>query len=248
MKITIERFGPIDKFEYDLNKDLIITYGNNNIGKSYAMQIVYLLLKTFVAKTSPAYRQMYLYPRHIDIALSMEKIKNMIKTFMESDEHVKDITFYILSEFNKLIATAFISEFMNACANTFGNLEKTLEKAPSITIDYEKYNFTINLKNSEVNGNTNIKSVLLKKTDSNFHKSRQSPNNLIIYVVDNAAIPSELVFQEIMNNFMKYMRLLSDNFGNAYFLPASRSGIYAGMNAFGSIVAELSKNRAYISR
>ena len=41
MKIKIERFGPIREFTYDLDKDLIITYGNNNIGKSYAMQIVY---------------------------------------------------------------------------------------------------------------------------------------------------------------------------------------------------------------
>ena len=42
MKIMIERFGPIDKFEYDLDKALIVTYGNNNFGKSYAVQIVYL--------------------------------------------------------------------------------------------------------------------------------------------------------------------------------------------------------------
>lgn len=35
---------------------------------------------------------------------------------------------------------------------------------------------------------------------------------------------------------------------NVYFLPASRSGIYSGMNAFGSIVAELSKKRAYFKQ
>ena len=48
MKVIIEKFGPVKKFEYDLDKDMIVTYGNNNIGKSYAMQIVYLLLKTFI--------------------------------------------------------------------------------------------------------------------------------------------------------------------------------------------------------
>ena len=48
MKVDIKNFGPIRKFSYDLDKDLVITYGNNNIGKSYAMQIVYLLLKTFL--------------------------------------------------------------------------------------------------------------------------------------------------------------------------------------------------------
>ena len=48
MKIVIERFGPIKRFEYNLEKDMIVTYGDNNIGKSYAMQIVYLVLKTFI--------------------------------------------------------------------------------------------------------------------------------------------------------------------------------------------------------
>ena len=49
--IEIEHFGPIQKFTYNLDKDLIITYGNNNIGKSYSMQIIYLLLKVFLRNT-----------------------------------------------------------------------------------------------------------------------------------------------------------------------------------------------------
>lgn len=52
MKIKIDRFGPINTFSYDLEKDFIVTYGNNNIGKSYSMQIVYLLLKTFINNAS----------------------------------------------------------------------------------------------------------------------------------------------------------------------------------------------------
>ena len=47
MKIKIVNFGPIKEFEFDLSKKLIVTYGDNNIGKSYAMQVVYLLFKRF---------------------------------------------------------------------------------------------------------------------------------------------------------------------------------------------------------
>lgn len=251
MKITIEKFGPIDKFEYDLDKELIITYGNNNIGKSYAMQIVYLMLKTFIVNmfiTPRTYHQIYLYPRRIDISLPEEKIESMVRVFMESDEQIKDITSDIVLEVNKLMSTAFMPEFMNSCKNTFGNLEKTLEKEPVITIDYKEYNFVIDLKNGKVNGVINIKPIRLKKTDSDFHKSRNSSSHLDIYVVDNIEKPSELVFQEIQKNFIRYVRLISGDFGNVYFLPASRSGIYAGMNAFGSIVAELSRNRAYFTK
>ena len=48
MKIKITDFGPIKEFEFDLSKKLIVTYGDNNIGKSYAMQVAYLLLKAFM--------------------------------------------------------------------------------------------------------------------------------------------------------------------------------------------------------
>ena len=47
MKITITNFGPIKKFEIDLAKDLFMIYGKNNIGKSYAMSVVYLIIKHF---------------------------------------------------------------------------------------------------------------------------------------------------------------------------------------------------------
>lgn len=251
MKIIIEKFGPIDKFEYDLDKELIITYGNNNIGKSYAMQIVYLMLKTFIANmfiTPRAYRPMYLYPRHIDVSLHKEKIENMIRAFIESKDQIKDITSDIVLEVNKLISVAFMPEFMNSCKNTFGNLEKTLVKGPVITIIYGEYHFVIDLKNGKISGKIDIKPVRLKRTDSDFHKSRNSVSHLDIYVLNDIEKPTELVFQEIQKTFRRYVQRITGDFENVYFLPASRSGIYAGMNAFGSIVAELSRNRAFFTK
>lgn len=255
MKIIIDRFGPIDRFEYDLDKELIVTYGNNNIGKSYAMQIIYLLLKTFIGKNmfmvSRRYNQMYLYPRHIGIQMPLKKIENMVKAFIESNQKTKDITHDIVLEANNLISSVFMPEFINSCKNTFGNLEKTLEKNPTISIVHKEYNFTIDLKASTVEGSMKIKPVYLKKTVSDFHKSRNLSSHLDIYVVDNIETiekPVGLILKKIQDIFFHSVYLISGDFENVYFLPASRSGIYAGMNAFGSIVAELSKNRAYFTR
>ena len=94
----------------------------------------------------------------------------------------------------------------------------------------------------------NIKPVRLKRTDSDFHKSRNSLSHLDIYVVNDIEKPTELVFQEIQKTFRRYVQRITGDFENVYFLPASRSGIYAGMNAFGSIVAELSRNRAFFTK
>ena len=55
MKITIRNFGPIKKYEADLSKMLIVNYGINNIGKSCAMNVTYLLIKnlTYIFSAFP---------------------------------------------------------------------------------------------------------------------------------------------------------------------------------------------------
>ena len=116
---------------------MIVTYGNNNIGKSYAMQIVYILLKTFIDNVymlPRTYRPMYLYSRAIDIPLIDENIGNLVQSFMVSDEDIKDITQVIVKEVYSLLSASYMPEFMNSCKNTFGNLEKTLENNPEIKI------------------------------------------------------------------------------------------------------------------
>uniref|UniRef100_UPI0012501A92 AAA family ATPase n=1 Tax=Acinetobacter junii TaxID=40215 RepID=UPI0012501A92 len=47
MKINIKNFGPIQNFETTLDSDLTLIVGKNNIGKSYAISLVYLILKNF---------------------------------------------------------------------------------------------------------------------------------------------------------------------------------------------------------
>ena len=49
MKITLENFGPIHRVEFDLSKDLNVIFGKNNIGKSYAITALYILLKHLLA-------------------------------------------------------------------------------------------------------------------------------------------------------------------------------------------------------
>jgi len=45
MKVIIKNFGPIKNYEVDLGKKFIVNYGPNNIGKSCAMNVVYLMIK-----------------------------------------------------------------------------------------------------------------------------------------------------------------------------------------------------------
>nr|VFK81081.1 MAG: AAA domain [Candidatus Kentron sp. SD] len=55
MKIQINNFGPIHHFECDLDKDLHLILGKNNIGKSYGITVVYLLVKSLLDGEIPRY-------------------------------------------------------------------------------------------------------------------------------------------------------------------------------------------------
>lgn len=252
MKIEIRNFGPINTFSYDLSKDFIVTYGDNNIGKSYSMQIVYLLIKNLIEFTTMGTRYIGSYYSSGFGMLhenSYEKCDKIINNFLEEEEESKDITDVISKLFFESIGESILSPFMNSCNNTFGNFERTLEKQPVIQVDFEDYNLSIDLKKATIIGKIDIKPIYLKKADTDYFKSKSYKNYEAVYVSkNNTEKPIGALVdinRKMLNNFAIYV---NKNFDSVYFLPASRSGIYSGMNAFGSIIAELSKNRAYLTR
>ena len=50
MKVILENFGPIKRVEFYLTKDLNVIFGENNIGKSYAITALYIILKHLLAE------------------------------------------------------------------------------------------------------------------------------------------------------------------------------------------------------
>ncbi len=248
--IEIEHFGPIQKFTYNLDKDLIITYGNNNIGKSYSMQIIYLLLKVFLRNTYinlRMYKSTPFMPYESSEFLK-ERLINLVKCFRDSGESAKDISDVIVQEAYKCLGYVILLDFRDSCNNTFGNLEKALEQKPMIRIKHDKFEFAIDLRSKEIKGTLDQNPVRLKKTNSAYHRSKKYADHFDIYVVSDLEQPTLLIFEQIQKKMTECLQAISMLFDGVYFLPASRSGIYSGMNAFGSIVAELSRNRAYFTR
>ncbi|TAE18660.1 MAG: hypothetical protein EAZ95_03635 [Bacteroidetes bacterium] len=73
MKISIKNFGPIHEFSLDLTQDLQLIYGKNSVGKSYAMNIVYIVLKNLQ-------NNLYSYNAESD-----RQLTDISKAFMLSD-------------------------------------------------------------------------------------------------------------------------------------------------------------------
>ena len=249
MKISIRNFGPIKQFEYDLTKDIVVTFGDNNIGKSYAMQLVYLLLKNLVELSeyvsSFRYRVMFLdhNPK------SSINIRELISKFSKSSESTMCITDLINSAIEKNIVSAFYSNFINSCENTFGNFKGIVDKEPTITLNIHTFSLKISLADENpINISLYKTPTFLKKASSDFHKSRNGNGRFDIYYYNDVETPAAIIERTINVETRKFYTTVASTIGNVYFLPASRSGIYSGMSAFSSIVAELSKNKAMLTR
>ena len=184
MKITIENFGPIKQFHYDLTKDIIVTFGDNNIGKSYAMQVVYLLLKNlteYAGFNNGYYRysystQMRYFSEHFD------EIRETIEKFSKSQEYTLDITKLINSVVLLDLSEKFISNFSNSCENTFGNFKGIIEQNPIIILEIGKYSLKISFADDQpLQASIYTSPTYIKRTTSDFHKSRNANGRVDIY-------------------------------------------------------------------
>lgn len=248
MKIEIVNFGPINRCEYDLSKSLIVTYGENNIGKSYAMQVIYLLLKKIMMCADYYYYMEKFYP---DIKEQREEIADILKNFvLNSEIQTLDVTNDIIFNYKKNLEKLLLNEVQVSLENTFGAYEEILKQNPVIKLQLDganEYTFLLNENKMEIN--IEAKKVFLKKTISDFHKSRNNKGHYDIYVYENHInTPTNLLMEKINELSRNFAHNLLGQMKGVYFLPASRSGIYTGMSSFGPIMAQLSQNRAYINR
>lgn len=251
MKITITNFGPIKKFHYDLTKDIIVTFGDNNIGKSYAMQVVYLLLKNLTEYTG-FYTAFYRYSYSNQLRYSthhFDKIRKTIEAFSKSSESSLDIKESINSMVLFDLSEKFLNSFENSCQNTFGNFDGIIKQNPIITLEIDKYSLKIAFADEQpLQASIYTVPTFLKRTTSDFHKSRNANGRLDIYYHKDVDTPIAIIAEKANEAITTFSYTVVSIVGNVYFLPASRSGIYSGMSAFSSIIAELSKNKAMLTR
>jgi predicted ATPase len=119
MQLHLKNIGPIDAIDINIDSDLTFIYGKNNIGKSYAITILYLALKN-IAFNSPINQRYYYSPssriRFIDSNL-IKDIKIKLENVFEFD-----ITDNIIDYFSNFITTMFLSDFENSLHNSFGDI------------------------------------------------------------------------------------------------------------------------------
>lgn len=248
MKIKIVNFGPIKEFEFDFSKKLIATYGDNNIGKSYAMQVVYLLFKRFFQLS----KEMGIYSYHAEIHTSInnrvlevsENLWDLIRGKNDEKECVYQLTDLVFD----YLSLGMIPELLNSYSNTFANFDNILKKNPHIYICLPNCTMDFRLNDEKICGTIPDLTINIKEKNADIETTNYGSMELNL----EKTYSMEDIKLEVVNKLgYVYANILFNivyRVGQIFFLPASRSGIYNGMSAFGAIVAELAKNRSNITR
>lgn len=256
MKVRIEDFGPVSSFEFDSEKIFQLIVGDNNIGKSYVLSAYYFVVKSLLDLSSLPWR----YYQFTDFLEENEEFFST-KAISDFEKSIKsragnkdiDVTPYYRECVRYSIAQTFLnvfSEYVDSSYSEVGSVVNKMSGAvqAKITVSFPLFEFVVG---GDV-GNFSILDVKLKyKVIYRESKQNRDPvrqgNNFVIYktagVKEHARQIRERAIRQTLTGLMSGL----NGFRDINYLPASRSGLYQALSAFGQIIAELSKSRSFLS-
>lgn len=108
MKIEIQNLGPIHHFEFDLEKDLHLLYGENNVGKSFAVNVVYCVLKVLFNNRQIPLKD-YVLNTEVEESITEAILTNKITKFWE-EIVVPELNLSIKNTYDSLLPLDFESQ------------------------------------------------------------------------------------------------------------------------------------------
>ncbi len=244
MIIQINNFGPIKKYTFDLNKDLHLIFGQNNIGKSYAITIVYLVLKSILSVGDFLYHP--IIRRRGESLFSVESNVNLPDN--------SDITEIVLESLKKLLNRSIVSNLDDSLVSTFGSLtnlqNQFTEEKLSIKLETDMISINISLvgQNIEIVEIITKHKIVIRSIKQN-RDFKITGKDIVVYRITGSSDSLSSHLHRLIINLYKYFTGdVNDKIKSVHYLPASRSGLYQALSAFGQIIAELSKSRAFLTK
>lgn len=259
MKIEIYNFGPISKFEFDTSSDFHLIVGDNNIGKSYALSIFYFIVKEFLKFEKLIKVNPYFY--NIGLGDESEDETKIILNALGKkirDNRIYDID--ITDTFLQLAEVVFIRELMEGVdkqvESTYGEggfvsnqFNPNVPSVFKIELDSLKFSIEYKIGDFRIFDLDFGTKIILRPAKQNRSPIEQS-GNLILYRNTKDERIEDCYYQiiSLCNEFVRQnFRVGMGGIDEIDFLPASRSGLYQALSAFGQIIAELSKSRSFLT-
>jgi len=247
MRIVIENFGPIQNCEFDLEKDLHLIVGENNVGKSYAITVVYLVVKSILSLKE------YPFLRHFDLPTLVPSL-HQLSDKSETKQEI-DISSEVCSVLSELLDKTFLQVLHDSFVATFDsihNLQSQFSDEPiNLKLRTDDFYLQIGIKDKklaiislELNKVVKLRTIAKQNREPKF-----TDNEIIIYhSLSNKDVAFQFAERTIAAIFYSFVSEISDRIKSVHYLPASRSGLYQALSAFGQIMAELSRSRSFLTR
>ncbi len=243
MIIELHNFGPIKSFSFDTDKNIHAIFGKNNIGKSYAISAVYLILKGLreydISFTPLSNDDILLLKNRLIEKLNEEK----------SNEYIfnEDVIHFFKESLNQSILKVIGDSFKNTFDIKNINNAKSSKR---LRIVIRLYNHSFSIVFDDISQDFVIDDFqldnLYKIQISDIDTGPKISNGEYIYYksrTSNAIIG----IAKITYYYHSRLQFIA-NLHSIFYLPASRSGLYNALNSFGAIFAELSRNRNFIRK
>ena len=245
MRIELKNFGIVKNFDFDTKNDFSIIFGKNNTGKSYAISVVYLIIKNLLLlEESLIFR--FVFPDSDEyIKRFQTSLEN--KKSISIKKEIEEIITNILSE----ILVTNISESFKSTFDSIENLQNKLvddELTIMISSDLIDFELKIHEKRLYISRlSINRKDVELRSSTRKMTIKEQN-NKIIIYTSSSQDFLSDTLENFILESTFSISYDVKEEINSIYYLPASRSGLYQALSAFGQIIAELSKSRKFTTK
>jgi hypothetical protein len=234
MKIKIENFGPIHSFEMDLDKDLHLLYGENNVGKSYAISLVFLILRKL-----EAIREVF----DQDGIYSIEG--KAIPTMESLGENLTDVTDILMRAIKNTMNESFIPGLVGAMISTRGDSSVWTNRLNSenahIILTFDSFSIQIRPDEQRL---LIVESVAMKMEyvlGASILGSLNEKQIALWWVAGELGDPPFLFSSH--PHLLPSTELSLGASREAFYLPAARSGIYSGLSGLSFIFAKLSQIR-----
>lgn len=221
MKIQIHNFGPINFFESDLDKDLHLVVGDNNIGKSYAITVIYLILKSLMESRNEFYFFQFLEENQENSKIKAPKI-NVAKHNEETD-----ISEQFCDNLRKILESYFLNKFQHYFSGTFDSIE-------SVTSIYttEKLRIVLSFKSTDIEIGTeensfkiikiDVKKTIRSKCISQNRNSKETSNEIFIYNnIKNIGYFGRAFSTAVISFYLRIIEEVLTKIRSIHYLPAS---------------------------
>jgi energy-coupling factor transporter ATP-binding protein EcfA2 len=257
MKLTLKNFGPIQSAGIELTKSFVLIVGPNNIGKSYTISVVYSLIKA-LGRYRRGGSYFWIAALEDDRASAGErKWAGEMLAQLEAGGATPgvdiDVTDILTEGFRGYLEENFAPAFQQALIGAFADLDNLQNRraADSLSIVLENERFVVEfgvaggrlrVARVEVRGHSFIvRCVKQKRTPkvTQQHTVIYFPEGDSKHFIATARFTVTRLFLDLVDD-------IRGKVSEIHYLPASRSGLYQSLSAFGQIVAELAKNRGVL--